>query len=49
MKMNPKLRLVKIYCCHEEIFTKLMNDEKMMKIASKHVGKDVWERLRVDG
>lgn len=31
---------------NEEIFTKLMNDEKMMKVASKKVGQDVWERLR---
>jgi len=31
---------------NEEIFTKLMNDDKMMKVASKQVGKDVWERLR---
>lgn len=31
---------------NEEIFTRLMNDEKMMKVASRQVGKDVWERLR---
>lgn len=31
---------------NEEIFTKLMNDDKMMKVASKQVGKDVWERIR---
>jgi hypothetical protein len=46
MKMNPKLTLVKICCCHEEIFTKLMNDDKMMIVASKYERKDVYDRLR---
>jgi len=31
---------------NEEIFTKLMNDEKMMKVAAKQVGKDVYNRIR---
>jgi len=31
---------------NEEIFTKLMNDEKMMKVAAKQVGKDVYKRVR---
>jgi type I restriction enzyme R subunit len=31
---------------NEEIFTKLMNDDKMMKVASRQVGKDVYDRLR---
>ncbi len=44
--MNPKLRLVKIYCCHEEIFTKLMNDDKMTIVASKYERKDAYDRLR---
>ena len=31
---------------NEEIFTKLMNDDKMMKIATQQVGKDVYNRVR---
>ncbi|MCP4459347.1 MAG: type I restriction endonuclease subunit R [Cytophagales bacterium] len=31
---------------NEEIFTKLMNDEQMMKVAAKQVGKDVYNRIR---
>lgn len=31
---------------NEEIFTKLMNDETMMKVAAKQVGKDVYNRIR---
>jgi type I restriction enzyme R subunit len=31
---------------NEEIFTKLRNDDTMMRVASKQVGKDVWDRLR---
>lgn len=31
---------------NEEIFTKLMNDEKMMKVAAQQVGKDVYNRVR---
>ena len=31
---------------NEDIFTKLMNDDKMMKIAAKQVGKDVYNRIR---
>lgn len=31
---------------NEEIFTKLMNDEKMMAVAAKQVGKDVYNRIR---
>jgi type I restriction enzyme, R subunit len=31
---------------NEEIFTKLMNDGKMMKIAAQQVGKDVYNRIR---
>lgn len=31
---------------NEEIFTKLMNDDKMMEVAAKQVGKDVYNRIR---
>ena len=31
---------------NEEIFTKLMNDEKMMEVAAQQVGKDVYNRIR---
>lgn len=31
---------------NEEIFTKLMNDDKMMAVAAKQVGKDVYNRIR---
>ena len=31
---------------NEEIFTKLMNDEKMMQVAAQQVGKDVYNRVR---
>jgi len=31
---------------NEEIFTKLMNDDKMMKIAAQQVGKDVYNKIR---
>jgi len=31
---------------NEDIFTKLMNDDKMMKVAAKQVGKDVYNRIR---
>jgi type I restriction enzyme R subunit len=31
---------------NEEIFTKLMNDDKMMKVATQQVGKDVYNRVR---
>jgi len=31
---------------NEEIFTKLMNDDKMMKVAAEQVGKDVYNRIR---
>lgn len=31
---------------NEEIFTKLMNDDKMMKFAAQQVGKDVYNRIR---
>lgn len=31
---------------NEEIFTKLMNDDKMMQVAAKQVGKDVYNRVR---
>lgn len=31
---------------NEEIFTKLMNDDKMMRVAAKQVGKDVYNRIR---
>lgn len=31
---------------NEEIFTKLMNDEKMMQVAARQVGKDVYNRVR---
>lgn len=31
---------------NEEIFTKLMNDDTMMKIAAQQVGKDVYNRVR---
>lgn len=31
---------------NEEIFTKLMNNEKMMKAVSKRVGEDVYNRIR---
>lgn len=33
---------------NEEIFTQLMNDDKMMKMASKQVGKDVYHKLRTE-
>jgi type I restriction enzyme R subunit len=31
---------------NEEIFTKLMNDDKMMQVAAQQVGKDVYNRIR---
>ncbi len=31
---------------NEEIFTKLMNDDKMMAVAAQQVGKDVYNRVR---
>ncbi|MGQ7869963.1 type I restriction endonuclease subunit R [Sunxiuqinia sp. sy24] len=31
---------------NEEIFTRLMNDDDMMKVAAQHVGKDVYNRVR---
>ena len=31
---------------NEEIFTKLMNDEKMMQVAARQVGKDVYNKVR---
>ena len=31
---------------NEEIFTKLMNDDKMMKVAAQQVGRDVYNRVR---
>lgn len=31
---------------NEEIFTKLMNDEKMMKVAALQMGKNVYDRVR---
>ncbi len=31
---------------NEEIFTKLMNDDSMMEVAAKQVGKDVYNRVR---
>lgn len=31
---------------NEEIFTKLMNDDKIMQIAAQQVGKDVYNKIR---
>ncbi|WP_321298929.1 type I restriction endonuclease [Marinifilum fragile] len=31
---------------NEEIFTKLMNDDKMMEVATQQVGKDIYNRIR---
>ncbi len=31
---------------NEDVFTKLMNDDKMMQVAAKQVGKDVYNRIR---
>ncbi len=31
---------------NEEIFTKLMNDDKMMEVAAQQVAKDVYNRVR---
>lgn len=34
---------------NEEIFTKLMNDDKMMAVAAQQVGKDVYNKIRKTG